>query len=255
MNDDPARLREDPSSPEGLRALMASATPPPRIGAATRAASAAAVATLAGGGAAAASAAGAAGAGGSKLWLVFGGLAVSGLVAGGIVIGSVPSQSPERPAPAPVVAAAERATPAPTHASPATPEVAELPPPTEAPTEAPPPEPVVAPTEARLASRARRAETIEEPGPGGLVAEAALLEEARGLLAADPARALAATERHLRRHPRPQLAAEREFIAIDALRRLGRGALARRRAQRLIDRAPSGIYADRARAILRDLPE
>ena len=49
--------------------------------------------------------------------------------------------------------------------------------------------------------------------------------------------------------------AERELIAIDALQRLRRYAEARRRARRMIERTPDGIYAERARAILRGLPE
>ncbi|HJL15830.1 MAG TPA: hypothetical protein RMH99_09250, partial [Sandaracinaceae bacterium LLY-WYZ-13_1] len=84
----------------------------------------------------------------------------------------------------------------------------------------------------------------------GLVAEARLLEEARRLLAIDPGRALARTDAHAREHPGGQLAAEREVIAIDALRRLGRRGPARRRARRLIERAPHGIYAERARAMI-----
>ena len=85
--------------------------------------------------------------------------------------------------------------------------------------------------------------------------EAGILERARAMLDRDPGGALRETNRHAAEHTHGQLAAEREMIAVDALRRLGRTTEARRRAQRLIDRSPSSIYTERARAILRELSE
>ena len=72
MKTDPLRLRDDPSIPEGLRDLMSQGATPPPINAATKAASAAAVAKLGGGAATTL-------VGGAKLWLVIGGLAVTGV--------------------------------------------------------------------------------------------------------------------------------------------------------------------------------
>jgi hypothetical protein len=52
--------------------------------------------------------------------------------------------------------------------------------------------------------------------------EAGLLHLARTLLATDPERALRLTKEHARRYPNGDLAQEREVIAIESLRRLGR---------------------------------
>ncbi|MEQ8728248.1 MAG: hypothetical protein RID81_43600 [Sandaracinaceae bacterium] len=265
MSADPPRLREDPASPSGLRELLAHGEPPPRLGAATKAASAAAVATLAGGSAAAASTATATAAG-TKLWLLLGGLAVTGLVGGGValVAGSLPARE-ARPTETPAEPASARARSLPLPES-TLPE-STLPESTLPAAEEPAPrpdDPVEAPPAQRerspAPSRARQP-AAERPAPeraasaGGLLVEASLLERARSLLATDPGAALAATERHRREHPRAQLVAERELIAIDALQRLRRYAEARRRARRMIERAPDGIYAERARAILQGLPD
>ncbi|MEQ8456790.1 MAG: hypothetical protein RIB77_21055 [Sandaracinaceae bacterium] len=260
MSADPPRLREDPASPSGLRELLAHGEPPPRLGAATKAASAAAVATLAGGSAAAASTATATAAG-TKLWLLLGGLAVTGLVGGGValVAGSLPARE-ARPTETPAEPASARARSLPLPEStlpestlPAAEEPAPRP---DDPVEAPPAQRERSPAPSRA-----RQPAAERPAPeraasaGGLLVEASLLERARSLLATDPGAALAATERHRREHPRAQLVAERELIAIDALQRLRRYAEARRRARRMIERAPDGIYAERARAILQGLPD
>ncbi len=83
-----------------------------------------------------------------------------------------------------------------------------------------------------------------------LAAEAALLEQARARLALDPEAALSGAELHASTFPAGQLSAERELIAIDALKRMGRLAAARQRAQALIGRDHNGIYARRARRLL-----
>ena len=260
MSADPPRLREDPASPGGLRELLAHGEPPPRLGAATKAASAAAVATLAGGSAAAASTATATAAG-TKLWLLLGGLAVTGLVGGGValVAGSLPARE-ARPTETPTEPASARArslslpeSTLPESTLPAAEEPAPRP---DAPVEAPPAQRERSPAPSRARQPAAERPAPERPASaGGLLVEASLLERARSLLATDPGAALAATERHRREHPRAQLVAERELIAIDALQRLRRYAEARRRARRMIERTPDGIYAERARAILRGLPE
>lgn len=260
MSADPPRLREDPASPGGLRELLAHGEPPPRLGAATKAASAAAVATLAGGSAAAASTATATAAG-TKLWLLLGGLAVTGLVGGGValVAGSLPARE-ARPTETPTEPASARARslPLPESTLPEStlPEAEEPAPRPDAPVEAPPAQRERSPAPSRARQPAAERPALERPASaGGLLVEASLLERARSLLATDPGAALAATERHRREHPRAQLVAERELIAIDALQRLRRNAEARRRARRMIERTPDGIYAERARAILRGLPE
>ena len=93
--------------------------------------------------------------------------------------------------------------PAPTEAAP-TPETA-----SEAPSPAPAP-----------AAASQRAKTPNE---------AALLERARRALASNPALALELTRRHQAEFPRGVLRQEREVIAIEALRRLGRSDQARER--------------------------
>lgn len=80
--------------------------------------------------------------------------------------------------------------------------------------------------------------------------EAKLLENARSALARDPARALQIAERHAQWHPQGQLAAEREFIAVDALLRLGRRQAAWQRAQPWLQRAPNSLYSNRLRELL-----
>jgi hypothetical protein len=265
MSTDPPRLRDDPASPEGLRELMEHGEPPPPMDPAVKAASAAAVAAL---GSSATAAASSTAAAGVKLWLVVGALtAVTGAVTG-VVLTREEARPAER-------AAAERPEGAARVAAPP----AE---PTER-VEAPLPREPVAPDEAGAAADApapageaeaavaraprrgpsRRAERTPEAAPDEpaaaeadtLVAEARILEQARRLLAADPAAALARTDAHARRFPGGQLAAEREVIAIDALCRLDRRRRARRRARRLIESAPEGIYAERARAMIAALPE
>lgn len=80
--------------------------------------------------------------------------------------------------------------------------------------------------------------------------EARLLETARGSLASDPAFALAVVQHHELKYPNGQLSAEREFIAVDALLRLGRRAEAERRAGPSLTRDPEGLYAKRLRQLL-----
>jgi hypothetical protein len=111
-------------------------------------------------------------------------------------------------------------------------------------------------------SSARRAEAEVAPladdsteppsprAPDSLAEEAALLERARGALASSPGEALARTEEHAARFPSGKLGMERELVAIDALRRLGRRAEARTRAESLLERAHGGLYEPRLRQLL-----
>jgi hypothetical protein len=92
--------------------------------------------------------------------------------------------------------------------------------PAAVPAESPP-----APRASARAADAPSAAATEDP----IAEEAALLERARVALGASAAEALAVTEAHAAKFPNGKLAMERELLAIDALRRLGRVAEARAR--------------------------
>jgi len=72
--------------------------------------------------------------------------------------------------------------------------------------------------------------------------EPVLLEQARRALASSPATALALTNQHAARFPHGVLAQEREVIAIEALRRLGRSAEADRRAAAFAQAFPGSAH-------------
>lgn len=72
--------------------------------------------------------------------------------------------------------------------------------------------------------------------------EAPLLERARRALARDPARALALTKQHEQSFPNGLLKQEREVIAIDALRRLGKSQQAGDRAGRFEKQFPDSAH-------------
>lgn len=102
--------------------------------------------------------------------------------------------------------------------------------------------PSAAPAVAPPVPQTSAPETAEAPAPSATatatangsrkpaLSEAALLEQARSALGRDPARALSLTQQHAARFPSGVLKQEREVIAIEALRRLGRGAAASERA-------------------------
>jgi hypothetical protein len=81
-----------------------------------------------------------------------------------------------------------------------------------------------------------------------------LLEEARLRLEASPAEAIARLDQHAREFPGGKLALEREFLAIKALRRLGRHAEGQARAEALLARSKGSPYEDRVRRILDGAP-
>lgn len=114
----------------------------------------------------------------------------------------------------------------------------------------------VAPTRPRTPTPPR-AEPIAPPviaaaveAPVSLVEEATLLEQARGALRADPARALSIVETHARRYPNASLRAETELIAVDALVRLGRYDEARARGEAALRSDQRGLYSSRIQRIL-----
>jgi hypothetical protein len=72
--------------------------------------------------------------------------------------------------------------------------------------------------------------------------EATLLLDARNALSQDPARALRLTQEHARLYPSGVLTQEREVIAIDALRRLGRVDLAQTRSSEFEKKYPGSVH-------------
>jgi hypothetical protein len=75
--------------------------------------------------------------------------------------------------------------------------------------------------------------------------EAQLLKQAQSALKDDPARALALTRVHKQRFPSGALAQEREVIAIEAMRRLGRSSDAARRVQEFRRENPDSAHLPR----------
>jgi hypothetical protein len=82
----------------------------------------------------------------------------------------------------------------------------------------------------------------EKPTPPAQLSEAELLEQARAALRADPARALQRANEHAARFPRGVLVQEREVLAIQALRKLGRSAEADRRAEAFAKAFPGSAF-------------
>lgn len=116
---------------------------------------------------------------------------------------------------------------------------------TPPPGEKPHAERAAAPTGAEPPPPAEEPQATKPPPPSSRPSgtrpptEAELLEAARAALQADAQRALALVREHGSRYPSGVLAQEREVIAIEALKRLGRVGDARRRAEQF-DRAYPG---------------
>ncbi|WP_437577155.1 hypothetical protein [Sorangium sp. So ce887] len=87
-----------------------------------------------------------------------------------------------------------------------------------------------------------------------LLREATRLEQARARLAQSPEASLAALDEHRREFPKGQLTAEREFITIDALMRLGRTEEARARAEVFLMKYALSPYAERVRRLVGSAP-
>jgi hypothetical protein len=81
-----------------------------------------------------------------------------------------------------------------------------------------------------------------------LAEENALLDPVRGN--ADPATALAATDAHKKKFPNGQLAADREYLAIRALKKLGRDDDAKARGDAFLTRFPQSPYAMYVRKLI-----
>jgi hypothetical protein len=114
--------------------------------------------------------------------------------------------------------------------------------PVEASAEATPPD---APAADALSPRAGSASATEAEAE----TEVHLLQRAQSALGGNPASALALTDEHARRFAGGGLAQESEFIAVSALLSLGRGAEARARAARLLERFPSTAYRGRLESL------
>jgi hypothetical protein len=103
--------------------------------------------------------------------------------------------------------------------------------------------PPAAPSEEAAPSPAAPAKASRADDKSDTVkAEAALLERARALSANNPRQALAITREHARRFPHGLLAQEREVIAIEALRKLGRDDEAGQRASKFRESYPGSAH-------------
>ena len=83
------------------------------------------------------------------------------------------------------------------------------------------------------------------------MAELALLERARRVMANDPARALSLTDLHRRRYRMGQFEQERELLAIEALLSLGSVRAAEARAHRFVRSHAESVHIQRLEQLLR----
>jgi hypothetical protein len=109
--------------------------------------------------------------------------------------------------------------------------------------------------EAVAAPRSPAPDTPSAPAPfdtpeDTLAAELALLDEARTRYATDPRETLQVLDEHARRFPKGKLVLERELLALDALKALGRTTEERERAERLVQVVQGTIYERRVRTHL-----
>jgi hypothetical protein len=183
---------------------------------------------------------------GARRWLVGGATAVvviAGLGTGVWALrgGGRAVAPPPATAPAPAVAMRARVEPAPPAEAPAV--IAETRPAPARPSARRPARPGIAP-------RTVPAATAAVQTGDTLAREIALIDAGRGNLTTSAVRALAVLETHRREFPSGQLAAEREFLAVEALLALRRTDEARRRAADLAARHPSSSYAARAARLL-----
>jgi hypothetical protein len=106
-------------------------------------------------------------------------------------------------------------------------------------TEAPTPTPIPATSPA-----------TPKPSVDTLAEENALLDPVRGKVEADPAAVLAAADAHRKKFPSGQLAADREYLAVRALKKLGRDDEAKKRGDAFLQRFPSSPYAIYVRKLI-----
>ncbi len=107
--------------------------------------------------------------------------------------------------------------------------------------------------EARAVAAAPAPAPVEAPRPNdSLAREVPLIDAGRAELATAPSRALAVLENHRREFPHGQLAAEREFLAVQALLQMNHTAEAKKRAEDLETHYPTSSYAARAVRLIED---
>lgn len=223
--EDPIRFRDSGSSgSDELRTLFQAGTEDLPSDAQLAALAAKLGPVLAGTGAAAASAGMATK---TKLGLAAVGAAGAGVLAWALLSGR------ETPVPARPAATAVQARTAPSVTAPPATSVSEPPVATAPASNGAPASSETAPSAARpaIAPPFRPAES-----------EAEFLERARGALSQSPAAALSLANQHRARFPAGVLAEEREVIAIEALKRLGRTAEAERRVEAFARRFPGSAY-------------
>ena len=94
--------------------------------------------------------------------------------------------------------------------------------------------------------------TLAAPKPSAdtLAEENALLDPIRGKLDADPSGVLVAADAHRKKFPAGQLAADREYLAVRALKKLGRGDDAKKRGEAFLARYPNSPYAMYVRKLI-----
>jgi hypothetical protein len=225
---EPTRLLHDANAPEEAASLLRSLSAPEAPSAAKQAQLAQQLASLATPAAAATA--------GMALWvkaaLLLGVLGIAGTWAALKLQAPGPSSPPTALAPS----AASVAAPAPpaSEAAPA-PDA----PPAAAQSSAPPD----SPREAPVGSARPKASSRDS-----LAEEEALLEQARRVVGSSPSQALALLQQYQRRFPSGQLSAERMFLSVDVLRRLGNQAAARKQADALIRAFPTSVYASQVKA-------
>ncbi|HEY3498803.1 MAG TPA: hypothetical protein VGK73_29130 [Polyangiaceae bacterium] len=159
---------------------------------------------------------------GSALGKVAVGLVAAGAAVGGLWLALRPS-TPEPVTPAPsetATVAAPRSAEPPPVATPAPAETSATPAAPSAP---------AAPAAPSASARAEAGCAVKRPSG---IPEDQLLEQARSALRSNPAQALSLARQHQLDFPHGALAQEREVIAIEALRRLGRTEEAARRTER-----------------------
>jgi hypothetical protein len=224
---DPTRLLDDKQVGSVASDLLRSLKPPQAAPPAVRAALGEQLSGLVAQGGAPAAA--------GAVWLKVALVSVA-LVGSGTAVWKLTATAPESARPAVAGAAPAAARPAPAPVSSAVP----APAPEAAPAEAP--------------ERPRAAASAPAEPRDKLAEEEALLEQARTLVGSSPARALALLRSHQSRFPGGQLAAERMYLSVDCLRRLGRRAEAQREIDALVARFPSSAYARRAPLLLEAKP-
>ncbi|MFT3768839.1 MAG: hypothetical protein QM820_25625 [Minicystis sp.] len=230
---EPRRLRDD--GPEELRALLRAGAPARPITRAEQTRTAKRLARYASGAAVAASLSWAPGA------ALGAGLGVAAVaVAWGVPALLTPAPTVSAPA---VTVSAPMPVRAVETATSATPEV-------PLPASAPSALPAARPVTSVVAPAASSGEPAAAPAVDPLAAEVELLDRARAALATSPAEALTLTEAHASSFPAGKLGMEREMVAIDALRRLGRTSEARARAEAMLARTQGGLYEPRVRKLL-----